>query len=248
MPMWNPWHGCHKISAGCKHCYVYREDAAFGNAASSAEVRRTAAFNMPLRRDRHKAWKYGPGTQFALCFTSDLLIEEADEWRDEIWQMIRLRRDCTFFFFTKRIERLARCLPSDWADGYSNVAVGCTVENQDRADHRLPIFLSTPVRHRLIVVAPMLERIDLSRYLDPELIEEVSVGGESGKYARALDFTWVTDLHAQCMAAGIPFSFHQTGSYLIKDGRRYHIPREHQHSQAAKAGLNTVSHNKITIS
>ncbi len=25
--MWNLWHGCHKLSAGCKHCYVYRGDA-----------------------------------------------------------------------------------------------------------------------------------------------------------------------------------------------------------------------------
>ncbi|MCB7206753.1 DUF5131 family protein, partial [Dorea formicigenerans] len=23
MANWNPWHGCHKISAGCEHCYVY---------------------------------------------------------------------------------------------------------------------------------------------------------------------------------------------------------------------------------
>ena len=34
---------------------------------------------------------------------------------------------------------------------------------------------------------------------------------------------------------GVPFNFHQTGSYLIKDGRQFHIPREHQHSQARKA-------------
>lgn len=25
--MWNLWHGCHKLSAGCKYCYVYRGDA-----------------------------------------------------------------------------------------------------------------------------------------------------------------------------------------------------------------------------
>ena len=168
------------------------------------------------------------------------LIEEADGWRGRIWEIIRQRSDCTFFFFTKRIERLCRCLPSDWGDGYGNVAIGCTVENQDRADYRMPIFLSMPIRHRLVVVAPMLEKIDLSRYLNADAIEEVSVGGESGKYARALDFGWVMDMRRQCDAAGVPFCFHQTGSYLIKDGRQYHIPREHQHSQARKAGLNTA--------
>ncbi len=239
MLMWNPWHGCHKISEGCRHCYVYREDAAFGAARPSNEVRRTASFDLPLRRDRRRNWKYPSGTEFALCFTSDLLIEEADGWRDGIWEIIRRRRDCSFFFFTKRIERLDRCLPPDWGDGYDNVTVGCTVENQDRADRRLPLFMTLPLRHRLIIVAPMLERIDLTPYLDPELIEEVSVGGESGKHARPLDFEWVTDLHRQCREARVPFCFHQTGSYLIKDGRLHRIPREHQHSQARKAGLNT---------
>ncbi len=239
MLMWNPWHGCHKISEGCRHCYVYREDAAFGAAVPSSEVRRTASFNLPARRDRRKNWKYPSGTEFALCFTSDLLIEEADGWRDEIWEMIRLRSDCRFFFFTKRIERLAACLPPDWGDGYANVAIGCTVENQLRTDRRMPIFLSLPIKHRLVIVAPMLGQVDLSSYLDPDLIEEVSVGGESGKYARSLQFEWVLDLHRQCVGAGVPFSFHQTGSYLVKDGRQYHIPREHQHSQARKARLNT---------
>ena len=245
MPMWNPWHGCHKISPGCKHCYVYREDAAFGAALPTNEVRRTASFNMPVKRDRHRNWKFPPGTEFALCFTSDFLLEEADGWREEIWDIIRERSDCTFFFFTKRIERLAGCLPADWGEGWDNVAVGCTVENQDRADYRMPLFLSLPIKHRLVIVAPMLEQIDLNKYLDRNKIEEVSAGGESGKYARTLDFDWVIDLHGQCAAAGVPFSFHQTGSYLRKDGRVYNIPREHQHSQAKKAGLNTMSHHKI---
>lgn len=245
MPMWNPWHGCHKISAGCKHCYVYREDAAFGTATPSDEVRRTASFDLPLRRDRLKNLKFPAGTEFALCFTSDLLIEEADGWRPEIWDIIRRRPDCSFFFFTKRIERLADALPPDWGGGYDNVAIGCTVENQDRADARLPVFLSLPIRHRIIVAAPLLGRVNLTPFLDPALIEEVSVGGESGKYARTLDFDWVLDLHRQALAAGIPFCFHQTGTHLLKDGRLYTIPRPLQHSQARRASLNTTDHSPI---
>lgn len=239
--MWNPWHGCHKISAGCMHCYVYREDAAFGVTVPSDEVRRTASFDLPLRRDRHGNWKYPAGTQFALCFTSDFLLEEADPWRDRIWEIIRLRSDCTFFFFTKRIERLARCLPPDWGDGYDHVAIGCTVENDDRARCRMPVFTALPIKHRLVIVAPMLGRVDLTPWLDPAVIEEVSVGGESGKYARPLDFDWVLDMHGQCLRSGVPFTFHQTGSYLIKDGRRYSIPRRLQHEQARKAGLDSAA-------
>lgn len=237
MPMWNPWHGCHKISAGCRHCYVFREDAAFRTPIPTNEVRKTASFNMPVRCDRKKNRKFPSGTEFALCFTSDFLIEEADEWRHDIWEMIRQRNDCTFFFITKRIDRLEKCLPPDWGDGYDHVAIGCTVENQDRADYRLPIFLSLPIKHRLIIVAPMVERIDIRKYLVQELIEEVSAGGESGKYARPLDFDWVLNLREQCVDARVPFIFHQTGSYIIKDGRQYHIPRAYQHSQARKAAI-----------
>ncbi|MDE6786368.1 MAG: phage Gp37/Gp68 family protein, partial [Muribaculaceae bacterium] len=179
MVSWNPWHGCHKISEGCRHCYVYREDAAFGTSTPANVVRRTASFSLPLKRDRRGNLKYPAGTMFALCFTSDLLLEEADEWRKEIWNMIRERSDCRFFFFTKRITRLSECLPEDWGEGYDNVAIGCTVENQDMAQIRMPVFLSLPIRHRLVIVAPMISRVDLRPYLNSDLIEEVSGGGES---------------------------------------------------------------------
>ena len=238
MPMWNPWHGCHKYSDGCRHCYVFREDAARGAGIPTTEVRKTTMFKLPLRRDRQKNWKFPAGTLFWLCYTSDLLIKEADEWRDEIWDIIRQRGDCHFVFFTKRIERLQECLPPDWGDGWDNVTIGLSVENQDRADFRIPIFMSVPLKHRYIVVAPMLEQVNLARWLDPTLIEEVTVGGESGKYARHLNFDWVLKLREQCVANSVGFTFHQTGSYLIKDGHTFHIPREHQHSQARRADIN----------
>lgn len=42
------------------------------------------------------------------------------------------------------------------AAGYENVIIGCTVENQEMADYRLPIFLALPIRHRAIIAAPLL--------------------------------------------------------------------------------------------
>ena len=81
--------------------------------------------------------------------------------------MMRIRHDLRFLFFTKRIDRLAAVLPPDWGDGYENVVIGCTVENQAMADYRLLLFLATPVRHRLIVCAPLLGPLDIARYLSP---------------------------------------------------------------------------------
>ena len=91
-----------------------------------------------------------------------------------------------------------------------------------------------PIKHRLVIVAPLIEQIDLSPYLNPELINAVSVGGESGKYARPLDFDWALNLRDQCVNAGVSFNFHQTGSYPIKEGQQFHIPcdRHEDHSVA----------------
>lgn len=181
---WNPWHGCTKISPGCKYCYVYRQDEMYGSTVASS-----------------------------LC-----------------------RKDLYFYFFTKRINRLKECLPPDWGDGYDNVLIGCTVENQQMADFRLPIFKSLPVKHKSIIASPLLSALNLEAYLDED-IEEVSTGGESGLDARICDYQWILDLREQCVAKNVPFRFHQTGARLLKNGKLYRIPRRYQLSQAHKANI-----------
>lgn len=208
----------------------------YGAEISSSEVRKTASFNLPLKRKRDKSYKIPPGKVVFTCFTSDFLVEGADEWRPEAWAMIRERSDLMFFFFTKRITRFAECMPADWGEGYENVMIGCTVENQEMAEVRLPVFMSLPVKHRAIIVAPLLERVDLMPWLDRS-IEEVSVSGESGDAARVCDYEWILDLRRQCMEKEVPFRFHQTGAKLLKDGKLYRIRRAFQISQARKAGI-----------
>lgn len=233
---WNPWHGCTKISAGCKFCYVYRQDEMYGCEIGSNVARKTAAFDLPIKRKRDKSYKLPPGKVVFTCFTSDFLLEDADEWRPDCWRMIRERSDCMFYFFTKRIDRFADCIPADWGDGYPNVLIGCTVENQAMADRRLPIFMSAPIRHKIITAAPLLEQINILPYLDSS-IEEVSVGGESGVNARPCHYDWILNLRRQCVEKNVPFRFHQTGAYFVKDGKLYRIMRKYQLSQAHKAGI-----------
>lgn len=233
---WNPWHGCTKISAGCRYCYVYRQDAMYGSDISSSQARKTGNFNLPVKRRRDGSWKLESGQLVFTCFTSDFLLEDADAWRTECWDMIRTRGDLCFYFFTKRIHRFLDCIPGDWGDGYKNVWVGCTVENQEMADRRLPLFRTLPIRRKSIIVAPMLGPVDLSLYLGED-IAEVSVGGESGASARPCHYEWVLDVRNQCVENNVPFHFHQTGANFVKDGRCYRIPRCHQHTQAQKARL-----------
>ena len=57
MAVWNPWHGCKKISAGCDNCYVYEKDAMYGKNASV--IRRTANFDLPVK-NTHSSSIYTP--------------------------------------------------------------------------------------------------------------------------------------------------------------------------------------------
>ena len=238
MPVWNPWHGCHKISPGCQHCYVYRRDAQYEK--DSSIVSKTGNFNLPLKRDRSGNYKLAGSETIFTCFTSDFFLEDADAWRSEAWQMIHTRYDLHFLIITKRIDRFQVNLPKDWGNGYDNVTICCTVENQDRVNYRLPIFLNEPIKHKSIICEPLLESINILPYLSPA-ITEVVVGGESGNDARICEFDWVLDIREQCKEAGIAFHFKQTGAHFKKDGKFYSIPRKIQHSQAKKANIDLFS-------
>ncbi|KAA6334535.1 hypothetical protein EZS27_017151 [termite gut metagenome] len=233
--MWNLWHGCHKLSVGCKHCYVYRGDLKHG--LDSTVVTQTKSFDLPVRKKRNGEYKIPSGAMLYTCFTSDFFVEDADQWREEAWQMMHMRSDVNFFMITKRIDRLVMTLPDDWGEGYENVTICCTVENQDRTDYRLPIYLAAPIKHKIIICEPLLERIDLQPYLG-SWVKQVVVGGESGNEVRICDFTWVMEIHDLCVERNISFWFKQTGAKFVKDGRLYSIKRQFQHSQARKAGIN----------
>lgn len=233
MAVWNPWRGCHKYSDGCKFCYIHKGDKRKG--INTGNVIKTGGFYAPIVKNKNGTYKMKSGICY-ICFSSDFLIEDADCWRNECWEMIRQRPDITFLFLTKRIDRFLSCIPHDWGKGYENVAVGCTVENQAMADYRLKIFRDLPIRHKNIICQPMISRIDLSQYLND--IELVVVGGESDKNARILDYNWVLDIKKQCMNSKTAFEFRQLGTHFLKDGKLYTLKTHDLCSQAKKAGIN----------
>ena len=150
----------------------------YGSEISSSECRKTGNFYLPIKRKRDRSWKIESGKVVFTCFTSDFLLRDADPWRPECWEMMKRRSDLWFYFFTKRIDRFMECVPEDWGDGYDNVIVGCTVEDQAMADCRLPIFRSLPIKHKSIIASPLITAMNLTPYLD-ETIEEVSVSNVS---------------------------------------------------------------------
>lgn len=214
MAMWNPWRGCHRYSEGCRFCYIHKGDAKRGTYTDT--IVKTDNFDAPIIRKKNGEYKMKSGTVY-LCFSTDFLLPEADGWRGECWDMIRERSDCRFLFLTKRIERFMDCVPADWGEGYDNVVVGCTVENQERADERLSIFKTLPIRHKNIICQPMISAINLEAYLDG--VELVVVGGESDRDARPLRFEWVLEVREQCIKKQVAFEFRQCGTHFIKDGK-----------------------------
>lgn len=232
MAVWNPWRGCKRCSEGCLYCYIHKGDAKRGVVTS--DIVKTKDFDKPVLRMKSGAYKMKSGLVY-LCFTTDFLIEEADEWRGECWSMIKERQDCTFLFLTKRIERFMDCIPEDWGDGYDNVVVCCTVENQKNVVKKLSVFQTLPIKHKQIVAQPLIERVELEAYLDG--IEAVVVGGESDKNARTLDYDWVLNIREQCIRKGVDFEFRQCGTHFLKDGKLYKLQVKDLRKQARLANI-----------
>jgi len=229
---WEPWTGCYKISDGCSNCYFYGPNA---KRYGQNTIKKTDKFDWPIRRNAKDEYRIKGDKILATCFATDFFLPEADEWRNEVWAMIKERTDIDFLILTKRIDRFNEELPEDWGDGYDNVNIGCTVENQELADYRLPLFLSYPIKRRFIACSPLLEAIDISPYLYG--VNHVTVTGESGREARECNYEWVVDIREQCKKANITFWFKGTGSFFKRDGAVKRINPYKQSSIAKEMGL-----------
>jgi len=240
MKIWNPWHGCRKYSEGCDHCYMFYLDAQRDRDGSDIYKVKTN-FNLPIKKDRKGNYKISSGTRLHVCMTSDFFLEEADEWRSEVWDMIRIRKDVMFWIQTKRADRIAENLPRDWGNGWENVIMVVTTENQRRADERLPILMSIPAKHKGFMCAPILSEVHVESYLESGQFEYVLADGENYDGRRPCRYEWIKSLHDQCESADVSFEFCGTGNIFIKDGKVYKIPNAYQHVQAVRSGLSYPS-------
>lgn len=106
-----------------------------------------------------------------------------------------------------------------------NVWIGTSVEDQQRADERIPHLLEIPARVRFLSCEPLLGPVDLTAgkiadadWCDPGEdsipgIHWVIAGGESGPSARPMHPAWARSLRDQCQAAGVAFFFKQWGAW-----------------------------------
>ena len=164
---WNPWQGCRKISPGCKLCYMYRDKLRYGQNPEIVVRSKPPTFNAPLKWNAEVAERNveGPdGSHRALVFTcswSDWFIEEADPWRNDAWAIIRQCPWLIFQVLTKRADRIADHLPHDWGNGYPNVWLGISAEDQKYYDLRWRDLAEVPAVVRFVSMEPLLAPIDV---------------------------------------------------------------------------------------
>lgn len=202
----------------------------------------------------------------ALCpqHTFQVLTKQADRMRDymnvmnyyalsetDVWRDIDYRVTCEDDPYapqgthdkTARLEdaldTASRALESNTP--LPNVWLGVSVEDQTRADERIPYLLNTPAAIRFVSAEPLLKVVDLTRInqenmvminaltgeagwpvphvVDGPKLDWVIVGGESGHKARPMHPDWARGIRDQCEAAGVPFMFKQWGEWVSNINR-----------------------------
>lgn len=104
MAIWNPWRGCHRCSTGCKFCYFHKGDCKRG--IDTNMIKQTEKFYAPVEKTKTGAYKMKSGQTVYMCFSSDFLIEDADKWRTECWEMIRERSDLFVIYVIRQKKQI----------------------------------------------------------------------------------------------------------------------------------------------
>ena len=174
-----------------------------------------------------------------------------DEWIDKAFAVMALAPQHTFQVLTKRAGRMRDYLttgrqfeiqPETYNLGLPelkrrsrmephvrrgtllplpNVWLGVSVEDQSRADERIPDLLATPAAVRWISAEPLLGPVNIIDAMWARdgfssihaSIDWVVVGGESGSKARPMHPDWARNLRDQCHESGTPFFFKQWGEF-----------------------------------
>lgn len=241
----NPWWGCVRVSPACEHCYAETFAARFGvkwGVKAERKIASEKVWNDPLRWDR-AAEKAGVRRKVFCASMADIFEDrrDLDEPRARVFALIERTPHLDWQLLTKRPEAVMRLVPESWRGGFPhNVWMGTTVEDQRRADERIPHLLALPARVKFLSCEPLLGSVDISfwthrpcgwsgcgtcgqRPLLP-FIDWVIAGGESGPGARPMHPGWVRSLRDQCTRDDVPFFFKQWGEYRpCKEGESVEV-------------------------
>jgi protein gp37 len=205
--------GCTPISPGCANCYAAAFSARLGLKLWSPESneRRTfgdAYWRKPLGWNR-KAKAAGVRRR-VFCSSMADIGEDHPTIQAELarlWPLIESTDWLDWLLLTKRAERLPDILPANWGDGYDNVWLGVSVENE-RWTSRIDHLVRVPARVKFLSCEPLLGPINLRPWLwnhERPQLDWVIAGGESGPQHRPMDPAWLERISEDCGAVGTAF-------------------------------------------
>lgn len=245
--------GCQRVSPGCSNCYAASLDKRIGGDHWKPDAK-TGERRFRLFDEKHwnkprewneKATKLGVRLK---VFCSSMADVFDDGWpdgvRDKLWNLIAETPRLDWLLLTKRPENFAKFLPwNDWGDEWPNVWLGCTAEDQEHADKRVPILLKTPAWRRFVSYEPALGPVDFRAYTSPkcnpgeccdeELVMQhplgscpkcrpalnwIIAGAESGPKARPMLDDWVRAVRDRCAEDGVSFFYKQ--QMHVVDGKK----------------------------
>lgn len=221
----NFWHGCTKVSEGCKYCYMYRDKEKYGqegNELVRSSPNTTSNTLRKLEKMRNQRIIDGNTDPLKIftCSWSDFFIEGADDWRATAWDIIRNNLQHVWIILTKRPERILQCLPEDWGTGWENVWLCVSAENQNRFNERVPLLLKVPAYIRGVSAEPLIDRINTEKYIGA--LDWLIIGGESGndtgpwKYRPCKDW-WIDNMMHEAERTGTPVFVKQLGTHIAKN-------------------------------
>lgn len=227
----NPWIGCQHVSPGCDHCYAETMmDKRYGRVewGPKGERKRTSDANwrLPIRwneQAREFKRQHGRRPRVFCASLADVFDNKVPpKWRKDLFALIRKCRRLDWLLLTKRPQNTAKMLPLDWhSDGYPNVWLGITAEDQKHFDERWAKLSMMRAVVKFVSYEPALGPLRFPNVRP--LPDWVISGGESGSGARPLKLQWVRDVFADCRRHGIARFHKQWGHYgnnplVVEDG------------------------------
>jgi protein gp37 len=206
-----------------------------------------ANWKLPLKWNHQAEWDlaqaFSRRPRVFCASLADWLDDEVPiEWLAVLLELIRLTPNLDWLLLTKRPEnwksrmtavlRLkedeGRALADhiwllDWISGESapaNVWMGTSVEDQKRADERIPLLLGIPAGIHFLSCEPLIGPLLLGEWIPRNLCPRIDwaiIGGESGPGARICDVRWVRALVNQFRYASVACFVKQLGATSIEE-------------------------------
>lgn len=231
---WNPTHGCDRISEGCSSCWAERMSKRLAGMGARGYLKED-----PFKITFHPEKLDEPGkvknpSMIGVSFMGDLFhpaLEKnyGQQAYDKIFDVISSCKQHTFVLLTKRPEIMKEVM---YNQGFSrrntlkNLYLGVSVENQEQADKRIPILITTPAALHFVSVEPLLNDVDLTARIKGAMcacgnmsngcpvcsypgyligLDWVIAGKQTGPKAQYCDPNWIISLRGQCVRNNVPF-------------------------------------------